>query len=636
MFLFRRRLAIAGVAACWSRSRRCSARFVYLQVVAARPLPHARRDQPHRDRADRAQPRRDHRPQRRRARAELLGVHARDPAVARARPRRHDRRARARSSTSQPRDRKRFRKLLDESKNFESLPLRTRLTDEEVARFAVNRYRFPGVEIKARLFRKYPFGEVASHVVGYIGRINDRDLAKIADVGRDAPTTRAPTTSARSASSSPTSASCTARPASRRSRSTPAGRAVRTLSRTPPVSGNNLRAVDRHQAAGRWPRPRSATAAARWSRSSRRPATCSRSCQQAGLRPEPVRRRHRPGELGGAERIARQAAAQPAAARRLSAGLDDQAVPRARRADVGQAHAARRRSPIPGYFQLAGAAHRFRDDKPGGHGMVDMYKSIVVSCDTYYYLLASDTDIDDTHRFMSTAGLRPQDRHRHRGRAAGHAAVARMEAAALRRREVPRGAPQVVPRRLDLRRHRPGLQRVHADAARARDRDDRQRRRRVPAAPRQAHRGREDRRGAHRSSASRRTRSRSSPSTWRSSATRSSASTRKARARRAFRGATYTSGGKTGTAQVYLAQGREVQGAQGRRAAARPRVVHRLRAGRQAARSRSRCWSRTAASARRPRRRSRARCSTTTCSARRRSGPAPMSTAPLPDATTSD
>jgi len=58
----------------------------------------------------------------------------------------------------QPRDRKRFKKLLEESKNFESLPLRTKLTDEEVARFAVNRYRFPGVEIKARLFRQYPLG----------------------------------------------------------------------------------------------------------------------------------------------------------------------------------------------------------------------------------------------------------------------------------------------------------------------------------------------------------------------------------------------------------------------------------------------------------------------------------------------
>ena len=60
----------------------------------------------------------------------------------------------------QPRDRKRFKRLLEESKNFESLPLRTRLSDEEVARFAVNRYRFPGVEIKARLFRNYPFGEI--------------------------------------------------------------------------------------------------------------------------------------------------------------------------------------------------------------------------------------------------------------------------------------------------------------------------------------------------------------------------------------------------------------------------------------------------------------------------------------------
>src|SRR6202030_2540898 len=79
----------------------------------------------------------------------------------------------------QPRDRKRFKRLLEESKNFESLPLRTRLSDEEVARFAVNRYRFPGIEIKARLFRQYPLGEIASHVVGYIGRINDNDIERI-------------------------------------------------------------------------------------------------------------------------------------------------------------------------------------------------------------------------------------------------------------------------------------------------------------------------------------------------------------------------------------------------------------------------------------------------------------------------
>ena len=63
----------------------------------------------------------------------------------------------------QPKDRARFRKLLAETRNAESLPIRTRLTDEEVARFAANRFRFPGVEIKARLFRQYPYAEIASH-----------------------------------------------------------------------------------------------------------------------------------------------------------------------------------------------------------------------------------------------------------------------------------------------------------------------------------------------------------------------------------------------------------------------------------------------------------------------------------------
>ena len=70
------------------------------------------------------------------------------------------------------RDRRRFKRLQDESKNFESLPIRTKLTDEEVARFTAQRFRFPGVDVRARLFRSYPAGEVGSHLIGYIGRIN--------------------------------------------------------------------------------------------------------------------------------------------------------------------------------------------------------------------------------------------------------------------------------------------------------------------------------------------------------------------------------------------------------------------------------------------------------------------------------
>ena len=80
-----------------------------------------------------------------------------------------------------PRDRRRFKRLREDSRSFESLPIRTRLTDEEVARFAAQRYRFPGVEIKARLFRNYPLGETGAHVIGYIGRINPKEKERIED-----------------------------------------------------------------------------------------------------------------------------------------------------------------------------------------------------------------------------------------------------------------------------------------------------------------------------------------------------------------------------------------------------------------------------------------------------------------------
>lgn len=77
------------------------------------------------------------------------------------------------------RDRRRFKRMREESKNFDSLPIRSRLTEEEVAKFSAQQFRFPGVEIKARLFRNYPYGHLASHVVGYIGRINQKEKEQI-------------------------------------------------------------------------------------------------------------------------------------------------------------------------------------------------------------------------------------------------------------------------------------------------------------------------------------------------------------------------------------------------------------------------------------------------------------------------
>lgn len=80
-----------------------------------------------------------------------------------------------------PRDRRKFQRLLQDSKRFESVPIRNRLSDEEVARFAAQRWRFPGVDIRARLFRSYPLQEVGAHAVGYIGRISQKEKQAIED-----------------------------------------------------------------------------------------------------------------------------------------------------------------------------------------------------------------------------------------------------------------------------------------------------------------------------------------------------------------------------------------------------------------------------------------------------------------------
>ncbi|HEX6721380.1 MAG TPA: penicillin-binding protein 2, partial [Burkholderiaceae bacterium] len=85
----------------------------------------------------------------------------------------------------QQRDRRRYKRLLEESKSFESLPIRTKLSDEEVARFMAQRFRFPGVEVRARLFRHYPLGETGAHLIGYIGRINQTEKRQIEDWDED-------------------------------------------------------------------------------------------------------------------------------------------------------------------------------------------------------------------------------------------------------------------------------------------------------------------------------------------------------------------------------------------------------------------------------------------------------------------
>jgi penicillin-binding protein 2 len=297
-------------------------------------------------------------------------------------------------------DRTRFKRLMIEAKGADSLPIRARLSDEEVAKFAVNRYRFPGVDIQARLFRQYPLNELASHLVGYIGRINDLDVERIEDEGLAANykgTDHIGKTGLEQSYESELHGITGYEQVEVDS----GGRGVRTLSRTSATSGNNLvLTLDiklQEVAEEAFGENRGALVAIE-------PATGGilAFVSKPGFDPNLF--------VDGIDLASWDL---------LNTSLDR---PMVNRALAGTYPPGSTLKPYlalaalesgkrtvqqtiydPGFFQFGN--HRFRDDKPGGHGTVDMYKSIVVSCDTYYYMLSNDVGIDNIARFIGQFGF---------------------------------------------------------------------------------------------------------------------------------------------------------------------------------------------------------------------------------------
>ncbi len=297
-------------------------------------------------------------------------------------------------------DRKRFKKLLEESKNFESVPLRTRLTDEEVARFTVQRFRFPGVEIQARLFRQYPLGEVASHVIGYIGRINQAESKAIdeSDDGANYSGTDYMGKEGLEKSYEKVLHGATGYEEVEVSAS---GRAVRTLSRSAATPGSNLiLSIDIElqkiieDAFGEWRgalvaiEPSTGDILAYVSRPGFDPNLFVEGIDQQSWNElntsldRPLVNRPLSGTYAPGSTFKPFMAL---AALELGKRTPNQAIS------------------DPGFFYLGG--HKFRDDLVGGHGTVNMHKSIVVSCNTYYYVLGNDMGIEAIHDFMKPFGF---------------------------------------------------------------------------------------------------------------------------------------------------------------------------------------------------------------------------------------
>ena len=300
----------------------------------------------------------------------------------------------------QPKDRKRFKKLLDESRNFESLPIRTRLTDEEVAKFIAHRYRFPGVDIKARLFRQYPGGAFASHLLGYIGRVNDRDLEKIEEKEQDA-NYRGTEHFGKTGLEQRYEFELHGNTGFEQVEVDAGGRAVRTLARTAPVAGNNLTlTVDAElqriaeQAFG-----------------DRRGALVAIEPSTGGILALVAVPNYDPNLfVDGIDtqnwKELNESPDKPMVNRALNGAYPPGSTFKPFMALGALTIGKRRPEQLisdPGFFNFGG--HHFRDDKKGGHGMVDMYQSIVQSCDTYYYMLANDMGIDNISAFMGQLGL---------------------------------------------------------------------------------------------------------------------------------------------------------------------------------------------------------------------------------------
>ncbi|WP_066256235.1 penicillin-binding protein 2 [Hydrogenophaga flava] len=302
----------------------------------------------------------------------------------------------------QPRDKRRFRKLLEESRRFDSLPIRTRLTDDEVARFTAQRYRFPGVDVRARLIRHYPHGEVASHVIGYIGRINQREKESIEEwPEEDQANYRGTDYIGKLGTEQHYERELHGVTGFDRVETSAGGRAVRSLANTPATPGNTVvLAIDiklqklvedmfgERRGALVAIDPRNGEVLAFVSKPTFDPnlfvegidsenwKTLNESLDKPLLN-RALRGTYPPGStykpfmaLGALETGTRSA----------STVIND-----------------------PGYWMFGN--HRFRSHGDGGLGAVDMHRSIVKSSNVYYYSLANEMGVDAMHDFMAPLGF---------------------------------------------------------------------------------------------------------------------------------------------------------------------------------------------------------------------------------------
>ena len=295
-------------------------------------------------------------------------------------------------------DEEAFLAALARKRHFEKVPLRLRLEDREVARFAVNRHRFPGVHVVARLTRSYPLGALGVHLVGYVGRINKRELERI-----DQADYRGTSHIGKTGVEASYEDLLHGKVGYQRVETNARGRILRVLERHDPVPGRNLfltmdaglqrtaeTALGDENGAIVAIEPTTGAVLAMASNPGVDPNLFA-----GGIDPETYR-----ALLHSPERPLFNRAVNgqypPGSTIKPFVGLAGL---------EGSIGHARGKSWCPGWFSLPGRKHRYRDWKKHGHGRIGLHDAIVQSCDVYFYELALALGIDRMHESLSSFGF---------------------------------------------------------------------------------------------------------------------------------------------------------------------------------------------------------------------------------------
>ena len=305
-----------------------------------------------------------------------------------------------------------FLALLARKRPFEKIALRVRLDERDVARFAVNRHRFPGVQIDARLTRNYPQGELGVHLVGYVGRIDRRELDSI-----DQADYRGTSHIGKTGVEASHEDWLHGRVGHQRVETNAQGRVLRVLERHNPVPGRDLYLTMDARL------QRTAEAALGDERGAivaLEPSTGAVLALASTPGFDPNLFVHGIGV--DTYRSLRRSANRPLFNRAINGQYPPGSTIKPFMGLAGLEHGvghARGRSWCPGWFRLPGGKRKYRDWKKYGHGRLGLGGAIEQSCDVYFYELALALGIDRIHDSLSKFGFGTRTGVRLGGESAG-------------------------------------------------------------------------------------------------------------------------------------------------------------------------------------------------------------------------